>query len=605
MTTLTKTRATLDRQLSRPDGPEMSAARRIWTLFVLCFAVGLVVGTITGFYAIAPDVGTSTGATQTQLTWMVDAYTLGMAGLLLPAGAISDRFGRRGVMNAGLVAFVVAAACPLFFDSPEALIASRGALGVAAAFVLPSTLSLITSTFPERYRNQAIGIWTAAFTMAGALGIVFTGLFLMFLSWHATFWVFLIWGAVTLSLSLTLRTSKDDEPPPLDVWGTLTSAVSITALVFGLIEAGMHGWGNARIIAAFLIGLGSAALFVLVELRHRAPLLDVRLFAIRPFGSSAFSVTIAYGAVYGLFFMNMQFLQYVLGYEALVAGLAAAAMATTVIPISLVASRITERLGLAFVSGTGCLLQAGGYVVLLFAEVDSSYLLVLLTFMVIGTGCGFNMAPCTSAIIDNVPAEKQGVAAAVNHTTRELGTALGVALIGGVLSATFFSEMRAPTAALPGPAQEVSRESVGGALAVAEQSGPAGAPLADAARSAFVASVHQTAVVLITILVVSAVIAYLWAPGRARGAAALRGVVTAGPNRPLGGVGVVLTDLAGRQLGVAHTDEEGRYVVPIRQPGQALLVATGADVEPRAMLVELGAKNGEQPDIVLRRRSGC
>jgi MFS family permease len=524
-------------------------------LFVLCSGVGLVMATLTSLYTAGPDLARSIGASQTDLTWIVDAYTVAVAGLLLPAGALGDRYGRREVMIGGLILFVAAAIVLQFVTTPPMVIADRVVLGVAAALILPATLSLITSTFPEDFRDAAVGIWTASFTLAGGLGVVSTGLLLEFFSWRSSFWSVLVGGIFVLLCSFTVPTSRDEHPPPLDSLGAVVAAIAITALVFGLIDAGLKGWSDPLIVGAVALGVGMCAMFAVVQLRAAEPLLDVRLFAIRPFGVSAFTVTACFAAVYGSFFMAMEYEQFVLGFSALKAALPVAAMGFTVIPISLVAARLTARVGLRVVTSLGCALSALSFLVFLSFDAGTSYPLVYTSFLVIGIGTGLNMAPCTAAIINNVSAEKQGVAAAVNHTTRELGTALGVALLGGVLSAGYRTRIAPALARLPAPTRGPSQESLPGALAVASSIGHRGAllvasshlapdrrglhllqqhrhalalhrrglrlehtaaDLVHAAQASFVGGIHETCLVMAGVMGAAAVISLVWAPPRRR-----------------------------------------------------------------------------------------
>jgi EmrB/QacA subfamily drug resistance transporter len=490
----------------------MSAARRNWVLAVLCAAVGLVVASVTSLYVAGAAIARETGASETDLTWIIDVYTLAMGGLLLPAGALGDRFGRRGVMIVGLVVFVIAAVFLQIVDTPGTLIAARAALGIGGALILPSTLSLITSTFPPEFRNTGVGIWTAAFSITAVIGGTAAAILLEFFSWRSAFWSVLVGGILVLAAAFTLPSSREDDPPALDPPGSILSALSISALVFGFIEAGIHGWGSGRIIAAFAIGIGAAIAFALVELRTEKPLLDVRLFADRRFGVAAFTVTVSFGAVYGLAFLIFPLQQLIYGTSALTASLPMAAMAVSVLPITLVASRLTKMLGLRVVVGVGCLLNAAGFAILMAVDVDSPRLVLFAATLVIGCGLGLAMAPCTSAILDNVPDEKQGVAASVNHTVREVGTSLGVALFGGLLSTVYGSHILHATRQLPAPARDASRESLAAALRVAQQMGPDGSALATAARTAFVDAIQRTSLVMVCVMTGAAIIAACWAP---------------------------------------------------------------------------------------------
>jgi EmrB/QacA subfamily drug resistance transporter len=493
-------------------------------LAVLCAAVGLVVAAITSLYTAGPDLARGIGASQTQLTWITDAYTLVMAGLLLPCGALGDRIGRRRTLIAGLIVFVLASIVIQFVQTPAALIATRAVLGVGAALILPSTLSLITSTFPADFRDTAVGIWTASFTMAGVIGGLLAAILLEFFSWHCAFWSILAGAVIILAASLTLPTSQEEHPPPLDPAGSLAIMISIGAFVYGFIEAGLGGWSSPRIIVAFAVGLVAAASFVAVQLRTREPLLDVRLFRIRPFAISAFTVTVSFAAIYGMFFLIMEYQQFEFGRSALGAVLPVAAMGITVIPLALASPWLTRRFGLRAIISTGCLLQAAGFLVLSHAGIHASTLVIYGTTMTLGTGLGLNMAPCTTAIINNVSEEKQGVAASVNHATREIGTALGVALFGGLISATYSAHVAAASRHLPAAARSASRQSIAGALQGAARAGRHGAPLAHAARVAFVDATHHTSLVMAGVLAVAGVLAYAWAPAPTRPATALAAI---------------------------------------------------------------------------------
>lgn len=582
---------------------DMSARQRIWTLTVLCYCLGMVVGTLGGIYPVVAEISRNTGASLTEVTWIVDAYTLVLAGLLLPAGTISDRFGRRGVMNAGMVVFTLGAGMALVLDTPTGLMAARAVCGMGGAFVLPSTLSLVTSTFPPEHRYKAVGIWTAAFAGAGGVLVALAGVLLEFGSWRAPFWMFFIGGLLALIGGLTIPTSREARPPRIDVWGTVMSAISVSALVYGLIEAGLRGWSDPRIVGALALGIVAAAAFVLIELRTPEPMLDVRLFAIRGFGASAYAVFIAFASIYGVFFLLMQFQQFVLADSALVAGAMAATMGIGVFPVIVISNILTRRYGLRMVIMLGCLVQAGAFVILLLTDVHSSLLLPLGIYLVVGLGNGFAMAPCTAAIISEAPPEKQGVAAAVNHTTREMGTTLGVALVGGVLTAGYTDNIRAATESLPPPARAASLDSVAGAIEVANASGPAGAPFAAAARDAFVSGMHDVGLVMVVLLLGSAVIGWFWAPGAKRPETAdvpvgLRGRVLLDSGAPVPDAALTLVGEGGEHVGSTRTGTDGGYRFPTGPLGRHLLVCVAAGLTPKATMVALNG-SGVEYDIAL------
>lgn len=492
----------------------LSPRRAAWALVVLCAAVSLVIASITSLYIAGPEIARDVGATQTELTWMIDIYTLVMAGLLLPAGALGDRFGRRGVMIAGLAVFVLGAVILQLVDTPGGLIGARAVLGVGAALILPSTLSLITSTFPPEMRDRGVSIWTAAFTIAGVLGGSFAAVMLEFFSWRSAFWSILAGGVIVLGAAPTIATSRDEETPALDLWGALASIVAVAALVYAFIQAGIDGWTDPVILGALSLGVVATVLFAVLQARRRHPLLDVRVFSDRAFGVAAFTVFLAFAAVYGLAYLIIPFQQVVLGDSALVASLPMGATAISIIPITIVARRVTERFGLRAIVVVGCLLNAAGFAILATVSADGPVWTLYATTITIGAGLGLAMVPCTEAIISNVPASKQGVAASVNHTTREVGTTLGVALFGGLLSGVYSDQMRAAAEILPEPVRDAARESVAAALQIAAAAGPEGAALAVSAREAYAQGMQQTALVMVAIMVVCAAICAVWAPRR-------------------------------------------------------------------------------------------
>lgn len=489
----------------------LGPGRAYWTLTVLCVAVGLVVASITSLYVAGPEIARDVGASQTELTWMIDIYTLAMAGLLLPAGAIGDRFGRRGAMISGLIVFVVAATALQFADTPAALITARAVLGIGAAFILPSTLSLITSTFPPDLRDRGVSIWTAAFTMAGVLGGALAAILLEYFSWRSAFWSILAGGIAVLAVTPTLPSSRETAPSPLDGWGAASSLIGVGLLVYAFIQAGINGWADPAIIASITGAVLALAFFVIIQLRHTAPLLDVRAFANREFAAAAFTVFMAFAAIYGLAFLIIPYQQLVLGDSALVASLPMSAAGLSVIPITVVARRITRRVGLRAVVGISSLLNAAGFA-LLATLGDQSVTALYAATITIGAGLGLAMVPCTEAIISNVPPSKQGVAASVNHTAREIGTTLGVALLGGLLAGIYSDRIQSATKALPEPLRSTSRDSVAAALEIASTSGAEGAALAAAASTAYVEAMQQTAWIMVAIMTVVAAASAAWAP---------------------------------------------------------------------------------------------
>ncbi|GAB2965805.1 MFS transporter [Amycolatopsis acidiphila] len=467
------------RVLALPPG------RRAWAVAVMCAAVGMVIGMVTIVNTALPAMAAETGLDQSQQTWVVDVYTLVLAALVLPAGALADRYGRRGVLVLGLVVFAVSCAAPLLTESAAGLIAARSVTGLAAALIMPPTLSIINASFPPAGRGRAIGLWAAVAGLGGLLGLIVAGLLLQHFSWHAVFLGPAVFSALLAVAACTVPTSRESRRHPFDHLGAALSALSIGALVFGILRAADLGWSSPVVLGALVAGVLLAGLFGWFESRRAEPLLDVRLFANRAFSTGALSVTLQFTAAFGALFAMAQYLQLVKGYEPLKSGLVLWPIAVSLLPLAMASAPLARKLGLRTLTCLGLATVVAGVVLLGRLGPHSGYPALAVAVCVLGGGLGLTAPAATSAILDNVPPDKYGVASAVNDATREIGAALGIALAGSILSATYTGTVKASTAALPAPAQQAADGSVAGALAVARQYGPAGQDLAEAGRAAF------------------------------------------------------------------------------------------------------------------------
>ncbi|MGM5064685.1 MFS transporter [Rhodococcus qingshengii] len=490
--------------------------RQIWMLTVACCAVALVVAAMAALNTALPDLARDTGATQSQLTWIVDGYTLTLACLLLPAGALGDRYGRRELLMFGLLVFAAGSSIPVFADEPSWIIVSRVISGVGAAFVMPATLSLLTAGFPPAQRARAVGVWSGVAGSGAIAGLVVSGLLLEKWSWHSIFVSLAVVSVLILVVSFTIVTSKDTEATPLDLPGTALIAGSIGLFVLGMIEAPARGWLDPVVLALLIGGIAMTAVFSWVELRTRHPLLDVRLFANRAFGSGAASLTLQFLATFGLFFLIVQYLQLVLDYSPLQSALALMPIAVPVMALSVVAPLLIPRIGLRALTATGVAFLGTGIALLTRLDASSTYAEVCVPLVVAAIGLGLSTTPATAAIVSNAPDSKQGVASAVNDATREIGSAIGVALAGSILAAGYGNHVQPAVDLLPEPAKEPVSGSLAAALHVAEAAGPQGAQLAEFAREAFIKGMDQGALTLAAIMWVSAIVLGFWAPGRQR-----------------------------------------------------------------------------------------
>jgi EmrB/QacA subfamily drug resistance transporter len=497
-----------------PAMAQLTRRRRVWTLLIACLGVLLVISSLVALNTALGDIANATGATQNQLTWIVDSYTLVLACLLLPAGAIGDRYGRRGALRAGLVVFAVASAAPVIWSNPMHVILARGVAGAGAAFIMPATLSLITSAYPRRERTKAVAIWAGVAGCGGVAGMLGSGVLLRFWPWQSIFWGFAAVGLVLFAATFSVGTSKDPEATPVDWVGAVLIGGAVAVLVLGLLEAPMHGWTHPLVLSCLVSGVALTTLFGIVELRRRHPLLDVRLFRMPDFATGSAAITVMFMAMFGFFFLLMQFIQLVLGYSALGTALAISPLALPLLVLSPLSSWYLPRFGLRAVVLVGMLLLAGGLLSMRVVHLDSPYWELAWPLLTVSTGVGLFTAPTTSAIMTAVPDDKQGVASAVNDTTREVGAALGIALAGSMLAARYTERIGPALAAFPAPVRDASAGSLAQALEVARRLGPQGVRITDAARLAFLEAFQSSLLALAVVVLVAAAFITVWAPGR-------------------------------------------------------------------------------------------
>ena len=488
---------------------------QIWTVTVSCASVSLVVAAMAALYGALPVIALDTGASQQQLTWIVDGYTLALACLVLPAGALGDRFGRRRLQLIGLLIFAAASAIPLATSGPNTVIVARALAGVGAALVMPSTLSLITGSLPPNERARGIGIWAGVVGVGGLLGLLGAGVLLEIWSWRSIFWSLVGAALVFAALTLKVTESVDNSRPKLDPVGSLLIALAISALVYGLMEGPDRGWTSPLVLTGFVIGVAASVLFAVFELRRAEPLLDVRYFARRAFGSATLCITLQFLVTFGLFLLLVQWFQLVLGFSVLRSALALAPLGPPLIVLSVVSPWIIRRIGQRATFVIGLIAIAAGLFFFSRLSVSSSFGSAVIPMLVLSGGIGLCSAPATASIVHETPAEKHGVAAAVNDASRELGAALGIAIAGSALAATYSHRIHPVLGYLPQAARDPVSKSLAAALDVAERAGPRGKPLADLAKSAFLHGLDRAALILAITSLAAAVVVGVWTPRRA------------------------------------------------------------------------------------------
>lgn len=492
---------------------DLPRGRPVVGLCVLCAALVLVIGSMTSLATALPVIGRSTGATQGELTWIVDAYAVTFAGLLLPAGALGDRYGRRRMLILGLVIFAAASAAGPLFGSPDSLIVVRAICGVGAALVMPASLSLITTSFREEHQDRAIGMWAAVATVAGALGIVFAGICLEVSDWRAVFHLSAVAAVAVALASPVVAESSDAEHPPLDWWGAALSAAAIGLIVFGINLAPHAGWASPGVWTCVICGSLLGVVFTRVELRLANPLLDVRVFRSRPVSLGTITLAGLFAGMFAFFLVGMQYLQLIQGRSALSAGLAVIPMAITLIPLSLAAPYLVSWAGLRAVTTAGFGALAAAFLVLAKTG-DSGSGTFLLAVLLIGVSLGLCVTPATVAILHSVPASKKGVASAVNDAAREVGAAFGLAVAGTLLATGYSGNVGTAINALPEPARDQANASLAGAMEVGRLLGPNGQAAVHEARAAFLEGMHSAYLACAVFAIVSALAVIAFAPAR-------------------------------------------------------------------------------------------
>jgi EmrB/QacA subfamily drug resistance transporter len=491
-------------------------ANRWRTLPVLCLSLAIVMIANGSLNVALPALARDLDASSSSLQWMVDAYALVFAGLLFTAGTLGDRFGRKGALQGGLVLFVTAGVLAAFAETAGQVIAARGVMGVAAAFVMPSTLSILTSIFPPEERGRAISLWAGIAAGAAALGPVITGFLLEHFWWGSVFLVNvpLIVLALVAGARLVPR-NPHRGTEPLDLPGAGLSILGVGTLVYAIIEAPHHGWGSGQTLLTFAVAGALLLAFGIRERRARHPMLDLQLFRDRRFSVASAGIACCFFAMFGTFFLVTQYLQLVLGYRPLTAGLVMLPLSLTMMFVAPQAPRLVARFGAARVVGAGLTATTLGLVVFSTLGTSSPVGLLYVAYIPMMIGMSVSMSPLTTLIMSSVPMHRAGVGSAMNDTTRELGGALGVAVLGSLLTTGFGASIGPSVGGLPAGSAAEARSGLSGALDVARSlPGSAGDALADAAKAAYVDGMGTAVLVAAAVVGITAFAGSRLLPGR-------------------------------------------------------------------------------------------
>jgi DHA2 family multidrug resistance protein-like MFS transporter len=456
-------------------------------------------------------------ATQSELAWAVNSYTLVFAGLLFAYGVLGDRYGRRLALVVGLTLFACASVLCAFATTPEQLIVFRALMGIGGAAVLPSTLSIITHVFEPDERPTAIGIWAGFVGAAIAIGPITGGLLLEHFWWGSVFLVNVPVVAVALVAILAIvPESKDPSEQGLDPVGVVLSITGLVLLVYGIIKGGeTTQWSSLVVLGPLVAGVAVLAAFVVLQRRRSSPMLDVTLFRNPAFSAACAAVTLVMFALFGAVFFLSFYLQYAREYSPLEAGVRLLPVAVAMAFFAPRSARLVRRFGPKAVCAGGLMIVAvsfGGY---RFVDETTSIWAVSVLLFLQGVGMAHVMAPATESIMSTLPRHRAGAGAAVNTTVRQVGGALGVAVLGSVLSASYRSRVTPALGELPPEARDVAAESIGGTLLVTEQLPVAlAAPLERASIDAFVGAMHTTATCSAVVALLGALVVLRWLPGR-------------------------------------------------------------------------------------------
>ena len=478
--------------------------RRWFLLGIMCLSLVLVIMSVSGLNTALPTMQEALHTSGPELQWIVDAYAVLFAGLLLTAGAIGDRFGRRRSLLAGLFVFAVGALLGGLATTAAQLIATRAVMGIGAAFIMPATLSIITSIFPPEERPRAIAVW-AGFAGAGAsIGPIVTGGLLEGFWWGSTLLVNVPIAIGTIvAVWVFAPDSRDEARTPLDPVGAVLSVVGLSSLIVAIIQGPEDGWTSGLIVTAFLVAIVSLSLFVWWERRSDHPMLPLGLFRERGFAMGSGVITLAFFVMFGFFFLMTQYLQFGRNYSPLAAGAATLPLALTFVIFSPRSAAMADRYGASRVMAFGLVLVAGGFAMLTALTNDTPYLIIGGAFALLGAGMSFTAAPATSEIMSSVPLSKAGVGSAVNDTTRELGGALGIALLGSIANTAYRSNVDLDAVQVPAGVRAAAKESIGAARA-ATAGVPGGGQIVERATAAFTDAFRLTNVVAVGIVLVTA-----------------------------------------------------------------------------------------------------
>lgn len=473
--------------------PQPAAFRRRWFILAILSLSLIIIGLDNTVLNVAlPTIQRHFNASASELQWMVDAYILVYAGLLLVLGALGDRYGRKRALQVGLLLFAGFSVFAAYAQSAAQLITARALMGIGGALIMPSTLSIIVNVFPKHERGKAIGIWAGMAAVGIPLGPLLSGWLLRSYSWGSVFWINVPIALTALIIGAFLvPESRDPSAKRIDWAGALLSIGGLTALVYAIIEAPSRGWTDSLVLGGFTAAAVLLACFIIFEKKISQPMLDMNLFRNRRLSLGSGSIGIAFLALFGSIFLLTQYFQFVRGYSALSAGLRLLPFAIGMMLGSSNSHRLVRRFGVKPVITAGLVIIAVTLGTVLTLGVDTPYWILGTEIACMALGFALVMAPGSNEVMSVVPEENAGVGSALNDTVRQVGGALGVAILGSALNSVYSSHMAGQVARLPAAAAAAAQDSVGAATQIAATiGGPTGSALTHAAGQAFTDGIH-------------------------------------------------------------------------------------------------------------------
>jgi EmrB/QacA subfamily drug resistance transporter len=494
-------------------------ARRWWTLAALCLSLLVIVMDNTILNVAIPRLVEELHASNSQLQWIIDSYTIVFAGLLLTTGSLGDRFGRKRLLTIGIILFGIGSAASAMQTTAEGLILTRAFMGIGGAMIMPSTLSILTNVFRDpRERGKAIGIWAAFSGIGIVAGPLVGGLLLRHFSWNSVFWVNIPIGITALIAGhYFIPESKNPEEGDLDPLGAVLSIAGLVCLLFGIIEAPSKGWSDPSVVTGLVLGVVIIGAFIGWELYNDTPMLDVRFYENPRFSAANAAVTLSTFALFGSLFLMTQYWQFVKGYEPLAVGVRLIPYAAAMMTVAPMSARLVQRFGTKKVMVAGLVIASGSFFGLSMLHADSSYPRAIINMMFNGIGIGLTMPPATESIMGSLPRNKAGVGSAVNDTTRQVGGALGVAVIGSIVAATYSDRIMSALGGIGLSQSDLSESasSLGNAFNVAATNVEKAPQIVAESRDAFIAGMSNGLKVSALILLLAAALTMAFLPARA------------------------------------------------------------------------------------------